>query len=197
MKKYMLILGVVGLVLVGGCANKKEDAATKTTASSFSTTEKSSSETKQTTQSSQTEAKPNADQLFAELPQADKIVLYANLVDHRVEEYPGLEGFTLLYQEVGNEVFLQLTSGAGSGHPIYHLVVGENIVKPIQGVSYMGAGAEQPYKEVGVSGEEVTKEALYQTYLSNQDNIESASQKVQQDDHLQEAFNNAVSAIGQ
>ncbi|MGY3749617.1 DUF4767 domain-containing protein [Vagococcus acidifermentans] len=181
-KKPLVLLGVAAFLILCGCSSKKPTQTS--TERSIQDTSVSTTETKEAAKEKQP---------FDKLSQATQIVLYADTVDNRVRDYPGLEGLLLSYQMVGNDLYFQISSGAGSGHPVYHLAVDEQGIRPLQAVSYMGAA--NGYEEVAVTNEHIAKDKMFQAYEENQANIDKATQKVEASDNMKSLFEEQLAYV--
>ncbi|ELS0448355.1 hypothetical protein PSG76_09810 [Enterococcus faecalis] len=190
-KTSIILLCAISLTLISACStNTKEETSQKSSDISSSTTINSSQST--TEVSEDTSNKLSVNEQFDSLPQEVKIVLIADIVDARVREYPNLEGLTLLYCIDGNDFYLQITSGVGSGHPIYKLTMTDDGITPVQGISYLGIDG---YKEVEIEKQLISKETLIQTYNDRKADIDNSSKKVKEDSNLKTAFAEQVSYI--
>ncbi|MBO1308685.1 hypothetical protein JZO70_21100 [Enterococcus sp. 669A] len=188
MKKLSIILtSGLSLVLLSACTGGSNETAQESSSNVVSTST-SSSISSSTTQSSQTE-----NEKYDELPQELKIVAMADIVDSRIKDYPNLEGLTLHYLVDNDDVYLFITSGVGSGHPIYKLSVSEEGVTPVQGVVYMGMSGG--YEEAEVDNQLVTKETLLENYNDDKTNFDNSSKNVEEDTHLKELFNEQMNQV--
>lgn len=180
MKKAILILvSGISLALLTACS-RGNNGDTQETSSNVAVTSTSSSK------------KTSAKEKYDELSQDVKMVLIANTVDSRIKDYPNLEGLDLYYFLDNEDVYLQITSGAGVGHPIYKLSISDDGVTPMQGVSYMGISG---YEEAEVTNKLVTKKELFNAYTEDQSNFDNSSKKAQEDTHLKDSFNEQMSFI--
>lgn len=168
----------------------KRSTTQKSSSISSSTTINSSQST--TEISEDTSNKSSINEQFDSLSQEVKTVLIADIVDSRVREYPNLEGLTLLYCIDSNDFYLQITSGAGSGHPIYKLAITDDGITPVQGISYLGIDG---YKEADIEKQLISKETLIQTYNNRKVDIDNSSKKVQEESNLKTVFVEQVSYI--
>lgn len=179
-KASIILTSGISLILLSACSGTNIDKADKTTnSSSFSST----SEILSTADSSK---KDSSKKQFDELSQEIKLVLMADIVDSRVKEYPNLEGLTLYYFVDNSDLYLQITSGAGTGHPIYKLLINDNGMTPTQGVCYLGI---KGYEEVDIDNQLVPKETLFKNYTHDKSNFDNSAKKVQKSENLKEIFN--------
>ncbi|MBK1965604.1 hypothetical protein [Listeria ivanovii] len=130
--------------------------------------------------------------LFDALSQELKVVLMADTVDSHVKHYSNLEGFTLYYTIDNKDIYLQITSGTGTGHPIYKLLMSAEGATPIQGICYLGNSA---YDEVEVNNELVPIKNLLQTNNENKSSFDNATNNVQHLDNLKELFEEQMSYV--
>jgi len=170
-----IINAMLLLILISGLSG----CNTKKSTTKPSSTSESTSQIK--TESSSKEKEVSKSELFDKLPDEIKAVLYADIVDKRVRDYPGLEGLELGYLIQNNNAFVQITSGVGTGHPVYQIELLEQGIKPIKGSAYMGTDG---VKEVSVDKKEVSKDTLYDNYLQHKDDFEKASKKAKVDEYL-------------
>ena len=95
MKRTVVLLGVVlSMTLLVGCSKKSEP--TNNTTQTSTNTSQSMSSTNEANASNEN-TKVTDTHLFDALSNETKIVLYTDIVDERVAEFPGLEQFALSY----------------------------------------------------------------------------------------------------
>jgi len=173
MKKIIKVILLTMLIGgLGACSSKKNPNNSSSTETSTTT---------KSTESSSKEKEVSKVELFDKLPDEVKAVLYADVVDKRVRDYPGLEDLELGYCSKDNDVFVQITSGVGTGHPVYQIELLPDGIKPIKGSAYMGVSGVEA---VPVDTKEISKETLYDNYLEHKDDFEKASKKAKVDEYL-------------
>ncbi|MFB5455244.1 hypothetical protein ACE40W_07110 [Enterococcus avium] len=189
-KNRIALVAGISLLLLSSCSTNK-NIQHKTSSTSEHLLETTNTSIQSTTESTRSDNKPISAQ-FDALSQELKIVLMADTVDSRVKDYPNLEGLTLYYIIDNKSVYLQITSGVGTGHPIYKLSIDEEGVTPIQGICYLGNNG---YDEVEVNNELVPINKLLQTYNENKSSFDNATNNVQQLDNLKELFEEQMSYV--
>lgn len=189
-KNRIALVAGISLLLLSSCSTNK-NIQHKTSSTSEHLLETTNTSIQSTTESTQSDNKPISAQ-FDALSQELKIVLMADTVDSRVKDYPNLEGLTLYYIIDNKSIYLQITSGVGTGHPIYKLSIDEEGVTPIQGICYLGNSG---YDEVEVNNELVPINNLLQTYNENKSSFDNATNNVQQLDNLKELFEEQMSYV--
>ena len=193
-KKQIVLVAGISLLLLSSCSmNKKINHTTSSTSEQLLETTSTSTQTtiESTLSENISEEKPLTAH-FDALSQELKVILMADTVDSRVKDYPNLEGLTLYYTIDDKDIYLQITSGAGTGHPIYKLLMGAEGVTPTQGVCYLGING---YDEVEVNNELISIENLLQTYNQNKTSFDNATNKVQPMDNLKELFDEQISYV--
>lgn len=119
--------------------------------------------------------------------------LATNFVDSRVNEFRNLKGMYFLYNIDGDDLYTQLTSGVGSGHPIYHFKIKEDGISYLDGVTYLGiaSGYEvlnySDYPRITVS-----KDELYNEYLKHKNDYDLASKKIEKSDSIIKYYNDIL-----
>ena len=111
---------------------------------------------------------------YNELPLPLKVLLATTVVDERAMT-PGLQGLYLNYNFVGDDMLVNISSGAGSGHPWYIIRYDSETVTPIQGVVYLGMSG---YEDMKVDATPTSKIDLYNRYLASKASYDLALQKV-------------------
>ena len=208
MKKIVKIMAIISSAgLLVACSNNKDSEKETTQSSSHTTSNVSTtkstealtltsttiSEIAASTESTESSETSNTASLFDQLSLPERIVLYAQTEDNRVEDYPGLKGLGLNYYIDGTDLYFQIHSGAGVGHPIFHLKITEDGVKGIQGICYEGTSGYSPQP---VNLDVITKETLYQYYLDHQQNIEESANKVVENQNIKQGFYASLQAGG-
>jgi hypothetical protein len=190
-KRQIIFASGISLLLLSSCATKKHTELSTSSDSysletAISTTHSTTIATLESTEEV-TESDP-----FETLSQEVQLVLMANTVDSRVESYPGLEGLTLYYLVDDKDTYLQITSGVGSGHPIYKLTLTKDGVTPIEGICYSGING---YELVEVASQTIPRETLLQTYNENKIDFDTAANNVQLAETLKETFDEQMSFV--
>lgn len=111
---------------------------------------------------------------YNELPVPLKVLLATTVVDERAMT-PGLQGFYLHYNFVGDDVLVNISSGAGSGHPWYIIRYDSETITPVQGVVYLGMSG---YGDVPVATTSISKIDLYNRYMASQVSYDAALKNV-------------------
>jgi len=128
---------------------------------------------------------------FDNLPLAIKVHLATSIVDERAYAHD-LSGFTLTYNLEGDELFVQVHSGVGSGHPIYKIQIDSEGITPIGGIVNVSA---IDIEETSVDSTTVKKEELYNIYSEYKDTYNSGESNVGQDDSLPERYESMKNEI--
>lgn len=190
MKKVLLTsMLILSVLLIAGCAHKEKESKSKQEAS----------QVKQTTSKSQVKPEPKPEskvetktEMFNKLSIQEKVYLYTSIVDERIATYPSLEGLELYYCIQDKDIYLFLTSGAGSGHPIYHITINDDAMKANQAVVYMGVDG---YQFLDVSKEQTSVEKLYDQYDKYKNSISTATPHIKEDVKLKDTFAEQVSKV--
>ena len=111
---------------------------------------------------------------YNELPVPLKVLLATTVVDERAMT-PGLQGFYLHYNFVGDDVLVNISSGAGSGHPWYIIRYDSETITPVQGVVYLGMSG---YGDAPVATTPISKIDLYNRYMASQVSYDAALKNV-------------------
>ena len=111
---------------------------------------------------------------YNELPVPLKVLLATTVVDERAMT-PGLQGFYLHYNFVGDDVLVNISSGAGSGHPWYIIRYDSETITPVQGVVYLGMSG---YGDAPVATTSISKIDLYNRYMASQVSYDAALKNV-------------------
>ncbi|MFC0277845.1 DUF4767 domain-containing protein [Enterococcus devriesei] len=122
---------------------------------------------------------------FSELSPNLRAILATEILDDRISFDPSLQGFFLRYYQEGNDLYVQLHSGAGVGHPIYHLVYETNQVRPIE--AFVRVSANQSEKLEVRSP--VSNQILFDRYQGNKAAYDSGETKVQIEPEMKNYFN--------
>lgn len=109
-----------------------------------------------------------------------KVLLATTIVDERGET-PGLLGYGLSYNFEREQLLVNISSGAGSGHPWFILAFDDEFIYPIEGVTHVSA---HKIEAVSVDQSPVSKVTLYQKYLANQGDYDSSLENVQQSEFM-------------
>lgn len=185
MKKCLSTLPIVLLLLIaGGCAApKKAEPAAKPS--------QSVKQEQKTSKSSEEKKETEAD-LFDKLPLKEKIYVYASFVDKRIGTYKTLEQLTLSYAVENDSIYLYLTSGAGSGHPIYLVKSSDLGITPEKAVVYQGIDG---YKLLGVDRTTISKAQLYGAYEKYKSDIGTAVNQINASPELANTFREQESLV--
>jgi len=111
---------------------------------------------------------------YNELPLPLKVLLATTVVDERAMT-PGLQGFYLKYNLVGDNMLVNISSGAGSGHPWYIIRYDSETITPVQGVVYLGMSG---YGDASVVTTPISKIDLYNRYMASQVSYDAALKNV-------------------
>lgn len=103
-----------------------------------------------------------------------KVILAATTVDERAMT-PELLGFYLYYNFDENTLFVNVHSGAGTGHPWYSLKYDRDTITPVGGIVWQGMGG---YQDTYVDTEPVSKIVLYNRYMAAKESYDIAVQNV-------------------
>ncbi|WEV45233.1 hypothetical protein OZX60_00265 [Streptococcaceae bacterium ESL0687] len=121
-----------------------------------------------------------ANRAFDALPVETRMLLFANTVDSRVKNYKGMMGLGMVYVvDASNNVFFRISSGAGSGHPYFQLAMDDRGVTPVLGV--VNQSAQSGYSFLDVTKHLFTKEELLRDYMTDKENYDTGSKRVQRD----------------
>ncbi|MDH6364574.1 hypothetical protein M2139_001561 [Enterococcus sp. PF1-24] len=127
---------------------------------------------------------------FDQLSEKLQVLLIATTVDERAET-PGLLGYVLGYNFNQGKLYLQVHSGAGSGHPIFKMTTQSMNIMANGGVAWMGAA--YGYETVAIPEVATPKYSLYRQYLNSKKDYDSALEQVKINENLTAAnFNNFV-----
>ena len=122
-----------------------------------------------------------------------KVLLATTIVDERAET-PGLVGYGLGYNFDGGFLFVQIGSGAGTGHPEIKLSYDNEAIYPIEGIVREGAAKINSFP---VPTAPVSKIALYDKYLNEKEKYDSSLSHVQVSENMTEAnFEKLKALIG-
>ncbi|MGC5927933.1 hypothetical protein [Enterococcus faecalis] len=181
MKRTVVLLGVVlSMTLLVGCSKKSEP--TNNTTQTSTNTSQSMSSTNEANASNEN-TKETDTHLFDALSNETKIVLYTDIVDERVAEFPGLEQFALSYYQEGNDIYLLLNGGAGRVQTVFHLLSSDEGIQPIQTIGYDTANG---HADASLNGNTkfVSKDTLYQTYTDRKADFDKAVGSVKKDRNI-------------
>ena len=177
-----LVIGISVLAMTG--CSKPTDVQPKITEVSVSETTDTNDETLSSTKDTlviessesiiQEETVEKVDErlnAYNALPLDIKIKLIATIVDDRAipVEIPDFERtmFYDFYQVYEDEIYINVHSGAGVGHPIYLFHYDEETVTPIEGIVRV---THDEYQMVeGINQQPVKKVDLYDQYAANPD----------------------------
>ncbi len=136
----------------------------------------------------------NALDAYNNLDTSLKVLLAATTVDERATS-PGLMGYYLNYNFDQDYLFVQVTSGAGSGHPVYMLKYDSDYITPIEGVVAMGA---MGYDFADVDTNPVSKVDLYNRYLNAKDAYDSAISNIMESPYINmDNYQKMYESVGQ
>lgn len=182
MKRTVVLLGVTLSLttLLVGCSKKSEP--TNNTTQTSTNTSQSMSSTNEANASTEN-TKETDTHLFDSLSNETKIVLYADIVDERVEEFPGLDQFALSYYQEDNDVYILLNGGAGRVQTVFHLLSSDEGIQPIQTIGYDTANG---HADASLDGNTkfVSKDTLYQTYTDRKADFDKAVGSVKEDRNI-------------
>lgn len=181
MKRTVVLLGVtLSMILLVGCSKKSEP--TNNTTQTATNTSQSISSTNEASASNEN-TKETDTHLFDALSNETKIVLYTDIVDERVKEFPGLDQFALSYFQEDNDVYILLNGGAGRVQTVFHLLSSDEGIQPIQTIGYDTANG---HADASLDGNTkfVSKDTLYQTYTNRKADIDKAVGSVKEDRNI-------------
>lgn len=144
------------------------------------------SQTSGTSQESAAPAPSGDSSQFDQLSPALQALLAANIVDERIKQYPGLEGMELYYKQAGDLIYVHLTSGAGTGHPVFLLQISGDSVTPLQGVVYLGADGYGAASIKDTTSH--SKASLYEEYQKDKGNYDTAVGRTKESANLPADF---------
>lgn len=181
MKRTVVLLGVtLSMTLLVGCSKKSEP--TNNTTQTATNTSQSMSSTNEANASNEN-TKETDTHLFDALSNETKIVLYTDIVDERVKEFPGLDQFALSYYQEDNDVYILLNGGAGRVQTVFHLLSSDEGIQPIQTIGYDTANG---HADASLDGNTkfVSKDTLYQTYTDRKADFDKAVGSVKEDRNI-------------
>ncbi|EIB6117672.1 hypothetical protein K9D10_002647 [Enterococcus faecalis] len=168
------------MTLLVGCSKKSEP--TNNTTQTSTNTSQSMSSTNEANASNEN-TKETDTHLFDALSNETKIVLYTDIVDERVKEFPGLDQFALSYFQEDNDVYILLNGGAGRVQTVFHLLSSDEGIQPIQTTGYDTANG---HADASLEGNTkfVSKDTLYQTYTDRKADFDKAVGSVKEDRNI-------------
>ncbi|MGY3765113.1 DUF4767 domain-containing protein [Vagococcus vulneris] len=125
--------------------------------------------------SSQSDTKKEVSK-FKELSKQLQVLMAGQYADNRVNQYKGLSGMDFYYSFDGTDLYTYITSGVGTGHPLYHIEFFENGIKVIQGVVYQGAVSG--FSTIETPNEIVSYSELYDKYINDKQSYDQALSKM-------------------
>lgn len=206
MKKVLFVISAV--LLLAACSKKEEktdlssndSSARQSTVVQESDSAQSSSTVQNTSKSSSTEQEASTStsesvdiekreqeqklEAYNNLDTPLKVLLATTLVDERAET-PGLQGYGLGYNFSGPFLFVNINSGAGTGHPIIKLSFDDAFIYPVEGLVRNGPSQIDPYP---VPTDPVSKVMLYEKYLNEKEKYDSSIPNVRISENLTEAY---------
>lgn len=202
----ILLINMTFILLLSGChtpitqdsqtkpsvsvSHKTKETTEKVEKTSETTREKLSAKLPQSSESA--EADSLSDKLN-QLPDSIKAQVYTQVVDSRMDTYAGLEKMELTYDFEGDDIYVHLTSGAGTGHPIYHLYKRDAGIEPLQGVYYSGIDGNL---EAPVERDIVSDDVLYEYYETNKEALEQGVRHTKEDSALKDTFEEYIKSTG-
>lgn len=111
---------------------------------------------------------------YNELSLPLKVLLATTTVDERAMT-PELLGFNLYYNFDGDDLLVNIHSGAGVGHPWFIIQYDTETITPVQGVVYNGASG---YEDVSVESTPISKIDLYNRYMESKESYDLAIKNV-------------------
>lgn len=205
--KKIFIVSLLCLVLTGcGKAAKPEEtkkSSSKTHSSSTvvssetsttkSTTEKSTETTISSTEDPEVKRKRETLEAYNNLPLEIKVLMATAIVDPRAEAQ-GLQGFTLTYHFEGDQMLVNIHSGAGSGHPWYLLRYDDEFIYPLDGVVNQGPSKQEA---APVDQTPISKIDLYEKYQANKEHYDQAVANIKPNEEMTlEKFQERKARIG-
>ena len=143
--------------------------------------------------------KVTKDNNFDKLSDDIKAILLTEVVDERLEtrfyELNQPDTMFLSYYMDNGYIYVHLTSGRGTGHPIYLLKDEGDVIQPLQTVSRV---SYDEYKEYPPKTGDINKEMLYKKHQENKDKYDSAVVNFKLTSEIGEknAFEDMIKAIG-
>lgn len=122
---------------------------------------------------------------FSELSPNLQAILATEILDDRISSDPSLQGFFLRYYQEGQDLYVQLHSGAGVGHPIYHFAYEADQVRPVE--AFVRVSANQSEK-IEVRSP-VSNQTLFERYQGNKAAYDQGAAKVQVEPEMKNYFN--------
>lgn len=116
----------------------------------------------------------NTLEAYNELNLLLKVLLATTTVDERAMS-PELRGYNVNYNFDGDNLLVNVHSGAGSGHPWYVIHYDWEAITPVEGVVYMGI---MGYGDVSVDSTPISKIDLYTRYLESKESYDLALKNV-------------------
>lgn len=191
MKKF--IVGLLLCLTLAGCSsqNSTEQSSKKASevtseSSKSSSTRQSSSETQTTTaifqakDSEESAEAADTTQKLAEynsLPENIKVWLATTTVDERAHA-ANFREYYINYNIDSNNLIVNLSSGAGIGHPVYLLTEDDEFVYPTSGFVLVDQSAEAVYENAPVNTTPVSKLDLLNDYHANRQTFEANADRV-------------------
>lgn len=111
---------------------------------------------------------------YNELSLPLKVLLATTTVDERAMT-PELLGFNLYYNFDGDDLLVNIHSGAGVGHPWFIIQYDTETITPVQGTVYNGASG---YEDVSVESSPISKIDLYNRYMESKESYDLAMKNV-------------------
>lgn len=133
------------------------------------------------------------DEGFNKLSPNLQALLATEILDDRISFDPSLHGFFLRYYQEGKDLYVQLHSGAGVGHPIYHMVYEGNQVRPVEG--FVRVSANQ-YEAIEMRSP-VSNQILFDRYQKNKAAYDSGEMNVQVEPKMKQYFNESKRIVAE
>lgn len=201
-----ILVGLVGLLIFTGCTrqnNEEQDSSLETKetlettsessstaatsqsgdkASTSTSTSQSSSESEETTTSTIEDKQAQQLAEYNDLPENIKVWLATTTVDERAE----VTSFRdyIYYNFDQDHLIVNLTSGAGIGHPIFLIDYDEKFIYPVDSFVIVDQSAEAIYEHAPMDTTPVSKIDLLQVYKENQAAFDAGEERVLRNDEF-------------
>lgn len=178
--KFVRLMFLVSILLVSACnqdsAEPIEEDTVATEDQLVESLEQENNsvdeESGETTSEPSIESSESIIETFESLPVGTQIALLTPYYDERGDPQNIIDGMFVMYGVEDSFIFLQVHSGAGSGHPVYMIERKGNTFYPVDGVVSMGVSG---YEEAPPPQVSVTIDDLMADYERNPDLYDEAA----------------------